>query len=85
MNGERPVQLSIMEEVLLPDHRYGLDDIHWEVLKNLCCHNGCKNPYEITGFWPPRVFLPPFIITMPLFDVLYVNDNDEKFCHSDEK
>ncbi|KAK9542935.1 hypothetical protein VZT92_000754 [Zoarces viviparus] len=35
MCGDRLTQLSIMEEVLVPDHRYGLDDIHWEVSKHL--------------------------------------------------
>ncbi|KAI9533049.1 hypothetical protein NQZ68_026602 [Dissostichus eleginoides] len=58
MNGERPAQLSIMEEVLLPDHRYGLDDIHWEVLKNLGCgHNGCKNPDDINSVCPEATVL----------------------------
>lgn len=35
MCGRRLSQLSIMEEVLVPDHKYGLDDIHWEVSKHL--------------------------------------------------
>ncbi|KAG9348982.1 hypothetical protein JZ751_029299 [Albula glossodonta] len=35
MCGRRLSQLSIMEEVLIPDHRYSLDDIHWEVSKHL--------------------------------------------------
>uniref|UniRef100_A0A3Q3JZM7 F-box domain-containing protein n=2 Tax=Monopterus albus TaxID=43700 RepID=A0A3Q3JZM7_MONAL len=35
MCGDRLTQLSIMEEVLVPDHHYGLDDIHWEVSKYL--------------------------------------------------
>ncbi|KAG7266721.1 hypothetical protein CRUP_006267 [Coryphaenoides rupestris] len=35
MCGRRLSQLSIMEEVLIPDHKYSLDDIHWEVSKHL--------------------------------------------------
>ncbi|KAJ8404611.1 hypothetical protein AAFF_G00334740 [Aldrovandia affinis] len=35
MCGGRLSQLSIMEEVLIPDHRYGPDEIHWEVSKHL--------------------------------------------------
>ncbi|KAK7145384.1 hypothetical protein R3I94_011476 [Phoxinus phoxinus] len=35
MCGKRLSQLSIMEEVLMPDNQYGLDDIHWEVSKHL--------------------------------------------------
>ncbi|CAB1347409.1 unnamed protein product [Coregonus sp. 'balchen'] len=35
MCGRRLSQLSIMEEVLIPDHKYNLDEIHWEVSKHL--------------------------------------------------
>ncbi|XP_026868427.2 F-box/LRR-repeat protein 3 isoform X3 [Electrophorus electricus] len=35
MCGRRLSQLSIMEEVLIPDHKYSLDEIHWEVSKHL--------------------------------------------------
>lgn len=35
MCGHRLSQLSIMEEVLIPDNEYGLDDIHCEVSKHL--------------------------------------------------
>ncbi|KAK6485760.1 F-box/LRR-repeat protein 3 [Huso huso] len=35
MCGSRLSQLSIMEEVLIPDHRYSLEQIHWEVSKHL--------------------------------------------------
>ncbi|XP_042614950.1 F-box/LRR-repeat protein 3-like isoform X1 [Cyprinus carpio] len=35
MCGGRLTQLSIMEEVLVPDSKYGPDDIHWEVSKHL--------------------------------------------------
>ncbi|XP_077436106.1 F-box/LRR-repeat protein 3 isoform X2 [Vanacampus margaritifer] len=35
MCGCRLSQLSIMEEVLIPDHKYSLDEIHWEVSKHL--------------------------------------------------
>ncbi|KAG7463563.1 hypothetical protein MATL_G00178020 [Megalops atlanticus] len=35
MCGRRLTQLSIMEEVLIPDHKYSLDEIHWEVSKHL--------------------------------------------------
>ncbi|XP_069495883.1 F-box/LRR-repeat protein 3 isoform X2 [Ambystoma mexicanum] len=35
MCGGRLSQLSIMEEVLLPDEKYSLDQIHWEVSKHL--------------------------------------------------
>ncbi|XP_068587012.1 F-box/LRR-repeat protein 3-like [Cebidichthys violaceus] len=35
MCGDRLTQLSIMEEVLVPDHRYMLYDIHWEVSQQL--------------------------------------------------
>lgn len=35
MCGRRLSQLSIMEEVLIPDHKYTLDEIHWEVSKHL--------------------------------------------------
>ena len=33
--GRRLAQLSIMEEVLIPDHKYTLDNVHWEVSKHL--------------------------------------------------
>ncbi|XP_056286319.1 F-box/LRR-repeat protein 3 [Pseudoliparis swirei] len=33
--GRRLSQLSIMEEVLIPDHKYSLDETHWEVSKHL--------------------------------------------------
>ncbi|XP_055726885.1 F-box/LRR-repeat protein 3 [Salvelinus fontinalis] len=33
--GRRLSQLSIMEEVLISDHKYNLDEIHWEVSKHL--------------------------------------------------
>ncbi|XP_006639090.1 F-box/LRR-repeat protein 3 [Lepisosteus oculatus] len=35
MCGGRLSQLSIMEEVLIPDHKYSLEQIHWEVSKHL--------------------------------------------------
>ncbi|KAJ8253383.1 hypothetical protein GJAV_G00212320 [Gymnothorax javanicus] len=35
MCGRRLSQLSIMEEVLIPDHKFSLDEIHWEVSKHL--------------------------------------------------
>ncbi|XP_061093067.1 F-box/LRR-repeat protein 3-like isoform X2 [Conger conger] len=35
MCGGRLSQLSVMEQVLVPDHRYSLDDIHREVSKHL--------------------------------------------------
>uniref|UniRef100_A0AAY4B7K6 F-box domain-containing protein n=1 Tax=Denticeps clupeoides TaxID=299321 RepID=A0AAY4B7K6_9TELE len=35
MCGRRLSQLSIMEEVLIPDQKFGLDEIHWEVSKHL--------------------------------------------------
>ncbi|KPP59171.1 F-box/LRR-repeat protein 3-like [Scleropages formosus] len=35
MCGRRLSQLSIMEEVLIPDHQYTPDEIHWEVSKHL--------------------------------------------------
>ncbi|XP_028821817.1 F-box/LRR-repeat protein 3-like [Denticeps clupeoides] len=35
MCGRRLSQLSIMEEVLVPDNKYGLDELHWEVSKHL--------------------------------------------------
>ena len=35
MCGGRLSQLSIMEEVLIPDQKYSLEQIHWEVSKHL--------------------------------------------------